>query len=727
MDEKELEFSLDDILKEFSNAPLGEEDQALLEAVGVSVDLSPEKEPEAVNEAPAPAELEDADADVRIAAPVSPKPVTPASTDTVRLDPVVTGDTVRLDTAVTADTVRLDTAATADTVRLDPVMTGDTVRLDAVGVPADDDTRLYPPTQTESFTRTWEPEYEQPIGEYVPPKPISFRPNSKLQELKRKLVSGPEKQYYKLSERGSGKLQAAIFLSLLVVLLSAGVTVLDALGMIRPERMKLLVFSQFLAMLISALLGSFQLIDGLADIVRKRFSLNSLMLFTFLACVADGIVCLRQLKVPCCAAFSLQVTMSLWSSYQVRTSRLGQLDTLRKATRLDGIVAEPDYYDGMPGYLRAEGRVEDFMDTYTRRSGPEKMLSIYGFVALLVSIGVGVTAGVLHGASFGIRVLAVTLLAATPATIFIAVTRPFAILGRRLHKLGTVLCGWHGIKALCGKAVFPVTHDDLFPVGTVKLNGVKFFSDREPDQTVAYATALICADNGGLVPLFTQLLDSRNGIHYTAREYRAYEEGGIGAVVNGEAVLAGSLSFLEKMGVEIPKGIRVGHAVCVAVGGELCGLFAVAYEKVRETAAGVTTLCSYRGLHPILISGDFMLREGFLRSRFGSNVKKILIPEYETREALRKKKPKEEAFCLLLTTKPGLAPMAYGVSGARAFRTASMLGGIIHIIGGGLGIGMMLVLAIMGAGYLLTPTNLFLYELIWMIPGLLITEWTRAV
>ena len=31
------------------------------------------------------------------------------------------------------------------------------------------------------------------------------------------------------------------------------------------------------------------------------------------------------------------------------------------------------------------------------------------------------------------------------------------------------------------------------------------------------------------------------------------------------------------------------------------------------------------------------------------------------------------------------------------------------------------------AGYLLTPGNLLLFELIWMIPGLLITEWTRSI
>ena len=38
-----------------------------------------------------------------------------------------------------------------------------------------------------------------------------------------------------------------------------------------------------------------------------------------------------------------------------------------------------------------------------------------------------------------------------------------------------------------------------------------------------------------------------------------------------------------------------------------------------------------------------------------------------------------------------------------------------------------LILAVLGESQLLTPSNLFLYELIWMIPGFLITEWTRSL
>ena len=52
---------------------------------------------------------------------------------------------------------------------------------------------------------------------------------------------------------------------------------------------------------------------------------------------------------------------------------------------------------------------------------------------------------------------------------------------------------------------------------------------------------------------------------------------------------------------------------------------------------------------------------------------------------------------------------------------------ILHMIGGILGMGVVLALVIVDAWHLLTPANMFLYQLVWMIPGLLLTEWTRSV
>lgn len=705
MEDKQLqEFDLEDIIREFSDAPQtpAEEESAVQTPEEVIAEKMAEEDNEETTEGSAL--LPEADDAEESRKSEEPQPA------------VVTDATIRLDKI----------PDTHGTVR------------NAQRIDDENEVRLFTPEQeekTEPFSEQWEPEYEQPIAEYVPPRPIAFHPKSRLRELKKKLVAGPEKLYYILSEKGLGKVQAAIFFSVLVVLLSAGATAMYAVGWLPESRMKLMVFGQLLAMLVSALLGCYQLLEGAVDLLRKRFSLNTLLVFTFIFCCVDGVLCLQQLRVPCCAAFSLQVTMSLWNSYQKRNTKLGKLDTMRKATRLDSVAVVEDYYDGEKGILRGEGQVEHFMDTLDQPARQEKVLNVYVLVSLLVSVAVGAVAGVLKGLgggvfagiSAGVQVAAVTTIAAMPASMFITISRPMAVLERRHHALGTVLCGWQGVEALSGKAVMPLEHEDLLPAGTVKMNGVKFFGSRQPDEIIAYAAALIGVNGGSLEPLFTHLLDSRNGMHYVAESVIAYENGGLGGVVNGEDVLVGSMSFLKEMNVEVPEGIRVNNAVCTAVDGELCGLFAVTYEKSRTSAAGMVTLCGYRGLKPVLISSDFVLTEKFIRSQFEVNTKRILFPEHSVRTELRDKKLEPEHCAAALVTGEGLASVAYAVTGARTLKNAATAGVAVHMTGGILGMAMMLVLVILGRLDLLTPASMFLYELIWMIPGLLITEWTRTI
>ncbi|MBE6976945.1 MAG: hypothetical protein E7439_07155 [Ruminococcaceae bacterium] len=627
-------------------------------------------------------------------------------------------DTVRLDQITKA--VRKQESALEQTVAFTPV--GEAAQIQESQTVVEEE-----PAPAEPYSNEWEPEYEQPMGEYIPPEPIVHRPRSRLQELKKKLVAGPEKRYYELTELGLGKLQLAIFVNLVIALFSAAATWLYSMGWVPEDRMRLLIFGQFLTLLLSGLFGSYLLMEGFGDILRLRFSLNSLLIFSLCACLIDGMLCLKSLRVPCCAVFSLHMTMALWSNYQKRNTEMGQMDTMRKAVRLDSVVCVPEYYEGQAGFLRSEGQVEDFMENYNAPSGVEKTMSVYALVALIVSFGIGITAGVMHSPELGVQAFAAALLVAVPASAYVTISRPTAVLERRLHRLGTVLCGWQGVKALSQKGVFPLNDTDLFPAGSAKMNGVKFYGARDPDMVVAYGAALISACGGSMEPLFTALLESRNGYHFTARELRSYPSGGVGGEVNGESVLAGTLRFMQDMGVEIPAGTKVNQAVYVAIDGQLCGVFAITYHKVKATIAALATLCAYRKLTPVLTTSDFMLTEGFIHSRFGVNPKKIAFPERTVRSELAAYYIEEETPALALTTQEGLAASAFAVTGARALRKACCLGVTVHMLGGIIGLVMMLLLAILNASYLLTPANVLLYQLIWMVPGLLITEWTRSV
>lgn len=619
-------------------------------------------------------------------------------------------------------TVETEEPSLPDTQEFDPVE-----EVPPEALPTDEPTIVIDlPEESEApQSAAAEPAFE--VEEEFIPAPIVFTPRSRLKELKKQLVAGPERRYYELSEMGVGRLQAAILLNLLVVLISGGITALFALELVPENRMKLVVFSQVLAMLISALLGCNLMLDSLGDLLKGRFTVNTLLTLTFAACLIDSVFCLQEQRVPCCAAFSLEMTMALWARLQKHNTEMAQMDTMRKAVRLHGIVRVENYYEGKDGLLRKEGEVSDFMDTYSKMPSPEVVQSIYAVLSLLICIGISIFAGMLHGISMGAQILSTSLLVAVPASFFVSISRPMAILEARLHMVGTVLCGWEGVKDLCGKAVFPISDLDLFPQGSTKLNGVKFYGSRNPDEVVSYTASVIHVAGGGLVPVFDQLLGSRSGALYPVQHYRNYGDGGIGGEVDGLPVLVGTMAFLQDMGVEIPEGTMVNQAVYAAVDGELCAVYAISYAKMRSAAAGLVTLCGYRKLKPLKLSGDFMLTESFLRAKFNVKTNRIAFPDRDTCQKLQQHPIDPDEPVLALTTREELVSAAYAITGARALRQATKLGVIIHLIGGILGLVIMLVLGYLGSTELLTPSNILLYQLIWAVPGLLVTEWARIV
>lgn len=563
--------------------------------------------------------------------------------------------------------------------------------------------------------------------EFVAPAPIVFNPRSRLRELKKKLVAGPERRYYELEGHGLGQLQIAILVTLALVALCVGITTMFALDMMPENRLRLVIFSQVLAMMVAGLMSCNLMLDSLADLFKGKFSVNTMLTLTFIACFADGIFCLKELRVPCCAAFCLEAAMALWARYHRHTTEMAQMDTMRKAVRLHGIVKVPDYYKGKSALLRTDAQVEDFMDNYNKVSGPELAQNIYAALSLLVCMGIAVYAGLMHGVSMGVQIFATAMLVAVPASFFVAITRPMALLENRLHMVGSVFCGWKGVKGLCGKAAFPLTDTDLFPQGSTKLNGVKFYSDRDPDEVVAYSTALIVRAGGGLVPVFQQLLGNRNGAEYEVENFQNYGDGGIGGEVNGEPVLLGGLNFLQDMGVEIPEGTMVNQAVYAAIDGQLCAVYAMTYAKMRSAAAGLVTLCGYRKLTPVMLCGDFTLTESFLRGKFNIKTRRMVFPSRDERAELSSIQPDADCRVLGISTRQELISTAYLVTGARSLRTSTKLAVWIHLIGGVIGMLIMAALAVLGNTELLTPTNILLYQLIWAIPGLLVTEWTRIV
>ncbi|MBE6943740.1 MAG: hypothetical protein E7453_05705 [Ruminococcaceae bacterium] len=621
-------------------------------------------------------------------------------------------------------------AAQEDTRRfVPPKASADTKRFDASG--ASEDTKWYAPArETEGPRRVSTDQWEEENGDTtrIPkkqkPSPKVLR--TSFQIMRRKIVEGPERQYYALREKGIAGLRTVMLLSFVIAVIAVGVTVLYAKGLVPEDRLRLMIFSQLLLLLVSAFVGAFQLVEGMFDLGKPRFTPNTMLFFTFIACLLDCIFCLKMLRVPATAVFCIQVFMSLWGTAMQRKTDTCRTDTLRGAKMLSGIGKKAAYDGDRTGFIRCDGDVDDFMNSYGEYSTPEKVQGIYCLIALILSVSIAGVTVALHDLALAVQVFAAAMLVSMPATMFISVARPGQLLEKKLYKLGVVICGWKGAKGLASKALFPITERDLFPEGTVRLNGVKFYGEEAPAKVIGYAAAVAKREDGSLGPLLDALKDSYNGESCEIESYKAYD-GGIGGGVAGTVVLIGTIPMLKAFRVQVPEDVRLPGGIGIALDGKFSCLLAVQYEKNRMVSHGLRVLTASRRVKPVLVTEDFVLNGSFLQTKFGIHPKKMRRPEPEDRERLRQLTPEEGEPALALCVRPSLPAYGYAISGGRAYCHAVSLGVVIHILGGALGLAAMLALSLLGRTDLLTPLNILLYQAIWLIPGFLITEWTRTL
>ena len=131
---------------------------------------------------------------------------------TIRMD--VMPDRAPVDAADDDMTIRLDSVPEGETIRLDPVSDSPTIRMEPLVAEASE------------------------AEEEAPESKIIYNPRTRLRELKKKLIAGPEKRYYELSELGIGKIQIALIASLAVCALCILTTALFSLDMMPESRLR---------------------------------------------------------------------------------------------------------------------------------------------------------------------------------------------------------------------------------------------------------------------------------------------------------------------------------------------------------------------------------------------------------------------------------------------------------------------------------------------------------
>jgi hypothetical protein len=348
-----------------------------------------------------------------------------------------------------------------------------------------------------------------------------------------------------------------------------------------------------------------------------------------------------------------------------------------------------------------------------------QILAPAGFIGSIVLLIV--TAFLTKSAAAAFAAFTVGSCLSAPFGASLSVNLPLARLNWVASKCGGMAVGWDAVDRFTGTDSVLVDAEELFPRGTVVLNGIQTFAGQRIDAAILEATALTSAVGGTLSDLFSQIVKSRDEI-LPKVEHPLYEEGlGISGKVNDRIILVGNGELLKKHGIEAPshdyeeKYRRGGKVpVYLASGGELVAMFLVFYRSDRRRAAELRRL-ENNGISLLVRTLDPNVTPELISDCFGLSIHSVtILNEHLGKicDSLRKH-PAEGRVTAILATKGRASSMFRMLTACIRQRSNIVLGVALQTAGAVLGFALVAFFAACSGLSKLSTTALLLFELFW--------------
>ena len=536
---------------------------------------------------------------------------------------------------------------------------------------------------------------------------------------------GPEEDPFDAAERYRKEYRAwnaAVLPAFLIALLAIAPVAVEQYGIEIPYwagDLQIQCVVELACLAISAVLCRGVFIKGFSALRRKRCVSELMVALAVLAVLGDSVICLLGMERTAVLPYASVACLALaFAQLGISRERRALYDTFHAAA-----VDEPPYLvtDTACGACKQRGALPGFYSSVMKDDAatlwqtallPVVLMGTFVFAGLS-SLGQG------RGGDFLLN-WSVLLIAGGTCALSLCWSMPFARFARHLQRMGCAVAGWSGAEKLSRRKTMIVTDADLFPPGTIQLNGIKIYGE-ERRKIAAYASAMASQSGSGLERLFDTLLHTENAHPVKMQDFRFYEEGGWAGEIRGETVLMGTASFVRKMEVRLPADIRLKTGIYMAIDRQLAAVFAVKYHPAENVDLALRMMRASHIL-PILASRDPNITPGLLKRKFHKSVK-VEYPDLANRMALSEAEQDRDLPRALLF-REGLMPYAETVVGSRRLCQAVRRGTIISLIGSVLGTLRVFYLVFQAAYPMIAPVAVEAFLLLWTLPVFLLADWT---
>lgn len=471
------------------------------------------------------------------------------------------------------------------------------------------------------------------------------------------------------------------------------------------------------------------LAKGLIDLFRLRPTVDTGVVVACLASMAHvfSIFIAPQkwsVFLPYCVVSATSVLFSLFSARLRYGARLRTYMVAKNADSCQVVTMEDRLFDDSSGITKRAGASDGFVLQTEQSDNIERFFNFFIPLALISSLLLAalVTFSADRPTNF-FWVWSAMMSCVAPFSSLLAFVLPFNAVSTRLATVGASLAGWTGAKQLARSDVAVLTDSDVFPHGSVALNGLKVFGNHSFDKVISYATSVVSASGSELSRAFNELLKGNRDAIRTVHDFQHYEGGGMGAYLDNDRVLLGSYNFMVSMSISMPQELNIKNAVFISINMELAGIFAINYVTQNSVKSALTMLARH-GCLPLFAVRDFNITASNLKSRFKLDEEQMDYPVIEERLTLSDPNRVVRAKPSAIAGKEGLLTYAEIIVGGLSLKRTANINLGLSMASAVLGLLFMFYFTSIGAASTASPVNVLLFQLLWTVPVLLVSAWS---
>ena len=508
----------------------------------------------------------------------------------------------------------------------------------------------------------------------------------------------------------------SLIVTLILLYISLG---LPVFGLLRSSQTVLAIVCLILLMT-TMLAGLDVIVTGLLAIGRRRPGIETLIALGAIFSAADVIVCaiLGEMPygLPFCGVSALAITVSLYSARFTCQSLRKSFRALEKIEAPISLYADSAVSKDGITLMKSEQEPDGFIHRAEESSPAEALYTILAPYMIVLGIVLSLLAAILSGQYAGIaHVLAGVFSAFVPITALLSFSLPFRTVAQRLFTRGLALAGWSGTSDIGRSAHMIITDDDIFPPSTIQIGDIRILEGAYPQKVISAAASVVIASGSCLAPVFAQLLEKHHCRLIPVEQFSCGKTGGLTAVIDGEEVMVGGADFVNLRGIRLSEKLSKKETLFVVISGQLVGIIHIKYTPVKSVQNALIELLRSKQDASFAVR-DSNITPVMLHQKFKISTDGFHFPSYAKRYAMSAAEPAEETHVAGVMARRGLGSVVRLASlGRRLFGVTRTLV-VLSLAAALIGVVAVFLLMAMGSFDAATASNLILYQLLWLIP-----------